>query len=311
MACWFARLAAVMPSRTPRDADLERLAVKHVERASATRAASCFTRSRERAHCAELRDGTALVVAGCVISVVIALSLSIGLSLGLLGGGGSILTVPILRYVAGMAPQAAIASSLFVVGVASVVGVVTHARAGRVRWRTAAMFGTAGMAGAYAGGQLSSLIPGRALLILFGVMMTATAIAMLRARRDLVPRTGELLARKVIAQGIVVGLVTGTIGAGGGFLIVPALVLRGGLPMPFAVGTSLVVIAMQSFAGFVGHLGHASIDWPVTLAVTGAAVIGCLVGGGLVERLAPATLRRGFGLFVLAMSGLVLLEELI
>jgi uncharacterized membrane protein YfcA len=241
--------------------------------------------------------------------VVLGLSVVIGVSLGLLGGGGSILTVPILTYVGGMPAKAAIASSLFVVGVTSAAGLLTHARLGRVRWGTGLLFGAAGMVGAYAGGQLAAFIPGRVLMILFGLMMAATAIAMLRSR-EVEPGTGHLAVGKVIAEGVVVGVVTGVVGAGGGFLVVPALVLLGGLSMPVAVGTSLVVIAMKSFAGLAGHLAHVDIDWPVTIAVTFAAVVGSLIGGNLVSRIPPAALRRGFGLFIIAMSALVLVKEL-
>lgn len=246
--------------------------------------------------------------------LVLALSVLIGVSLGLLGGGGSILTVPILTYVGGMPAKAAIASSLFVVGVTSAAGVLAHARIGRVRWGTGITFGAAGMVGAYAGGQLAAFIPGRLLMIMFGLIMAATAIAMLRPR-DLEAgagstTVGRLPVGRLIADGLVVGAVTGIVGAGGGFLVVPALVLLGRLPMPVAVGTSLVVIAMKSFAGFAGHLGHVSIDWPVTIGVTVAAVVGSFMGGKLIARISPAALRRGFGLFIIAMSVLVLGKEL-
>lgn len=245
------------------------------------------------------------------VFAVIALSVLIGVSLGLLGGGGSILTVPILTYVGGVSAKAAIASSLFVVGVTSVAGAISHARAGRVRWRTGVLFGAAGMVGAFGGGRLAAYIPGNVLMIMFGLMMAVTSIAMLRKPREIQPRTSDLPVGIVIAEGVVVGLVTGIVGAGGGFLVVPALVLLGGLSMETAVGTSLVVIAMKSFAGLAGHLGHVDINWPMTLAVTGAAVAGSVVGGRLAGRIPPLMLRRGFGVFVIAMAALVLIKELI
>ena len=245
-----------------------------------------------------------------MVVAVLALSITIGVSLGLLGGGGSILTVPILKYVGGMSAETAIASSLFVVGVTSAAGLLAHARAGRVRWRTGLLFGTAGMVGAYAGGHLSGLIPGRLLMILFGVLMAVTAIAMLRTRRDLEPRTGDVPVAGVLGNGLAVGVLAGVLGAGGGFLIVPALGLRGRLSMALAIGTSLVVIALQSFAGFVGHLGHVAINWPLTLGVTATAVLGSLAGGRFVGRIPHTTLRRGFGVFIIAMAALVLAKEL-
>ncbi len=245
-----------------------------------------------------------------MILAVLVLSILIGVSLGLLGGGGSILTVPILTYVGGMSAKAAIASSLFIVGVTSAAGLVAHARAGRVHWRTGLIFGAAGMVGAFGGGHLAAYIPGRLLMIMFGLMMAATAIAMLRKPRALAPSTGDLPVAKVVVEGIVVGIVTGIVGAGGGFLVVPALVVLGRIPMPLAIGTSLVVIAMKSFAGFAGHLDHVSIEWPITLGVAAAAVIGSVIGGKLVDRIPPASLRRGFGLFVIAMYAVVLITEL-
>lgn len=241
--------------------------------------------------------------------VVLALSVLIGISLGLLGGGGSILTVPILTYLGDLSPKEAIASSLFIVGVTSAAGLVKHARAGRVRWRTGAIFGAAGMLGAYGGGHVAAFIPGRLLMILFALMMGATAIAMLRKPRAITPGTGEMPVGKIVGEGIAVGVVTGIVGAGGGFLVVPALVLLGRLPMPLAIGTSLVVISMKSFAGFAGHLDHVTIDWPITLGVTAAAVVGSQIGGTLVDRIPASTLRRGFGLFVIAMAIFVLLME--
>jgi len=245
-----------------------------------------------------------------MVPVVLALSILVGVSLGLLGGGGSILTVPLLTYVGGLSVKTAIASSLFIVGVTSAAAVIPHARAGRVRWRTGVIFGAAGMVGAYAGGQLGALLPAKLLMIAFGLMMVTTALAMLRTPRPSVAKPGELPVLKVIIEGVVVGLVTGIVGAGGGFLVVPALVLLGGLPAPQAVGTSLVVIAMKSFAGFAGYLDHVTIQWPLTLAVTAAAVVGSLFGGQFVGRIAPSSLRRAFGVFVIVMAAFVFLMEL-
>lgn len=246
-----------------------------------------------------------------MLPLALALSLLIGVALGLLGGGGSILTLPILTYVVGMDAKAAIAASLFVVATTSAVGVVAHARAGRVRWRTGVIFGGAGMVGAYLGGRLAAYLPARLLMVLFAVMMVATAVAMLRGRRAAAETaTRELPVAKVVAEGVVVGVVTGIVGAGGGFLVVPALVLLGGLSMETAVGTSLVVISLKSFAGFYGHLGHVTLDWKVMLLVTAAAVVGSFGGGALAGRIPPAALRKGFGVFVLVMAAFILGKEL-
>ncbi len=247
-----------------------------------------------------------------MIALTVALAVLVGVSLGLLGGGGSILTVPLLAYVAGMDAKQAIATSLLVVGATSAVGAISHARAARVQWRVGLVFGAAGMAGAYAGGLLARFIPGTVLLIGFAVMMVATAIAMLRGRRNVESAAGEhpLPVLKIIAEGLVVGLVTGLVGAGGGFLVVPALVLLGGLPMPIAVGTSLVVIAMKSFAGLGGYLSSVHIDWTLAAMVTAAAVVGGLLGARLTALVNPDALRKAFGWFVLIMSSVIFAQEI-
>ena len=246
-----------------------------------------------------------------MIALTITLAVLVGLSLGLLGGGGSILTVPLLVYVAGMEPKAAIATSLLVVGVTSAVGAIAHARAGRVQWRTGAIFGAAGTAGAYTGGRLAQFIPGEILLLGFAAMMIATSAAMLRGRReiDAAKVHHRLPVARVILDGAVVGLVTGLVGAGGGFLVVPALALLGGLPMPVAVGTSLVVIAMKSLGGLAGYLAAVQIDWALAAAVTTAAVAGAVLGGRLTGVVKPDHLRKGFGWFVLVMGTVIVLQE--
>ncbi|TDC71711.1 sulfite exporter TauE/SafE family protein [Actinomadura sp. GC306] len=243
------------------------------------------------------------------LALTLLASVAVGISLGLLGGGGSILTVPILVYVAGVEAKQAIAMSLFVVGGTALAGLLPHARAGQVRWRTGLLFGGAGMAGAYTGGRLAAYIPAGVLLAAFAVMMAVTAIAMLRSRPAVAGRPVERPMPRILAEGVIVGIVTGLVGAGGGFLVVPALALLGGLSMPAAVGTSLLVIAMKSFAGLAGYLSGVGIDWPLALAVTGAAVVGGLVGARLGGRLDPARLRQAFGWFVLMMAAIVVAQQ--
>ncbi|GAA1696493.1 sulfite exporter TauE/SafE family protein [Nonomuraea maheshkhaliensis] len=235
----------------------------------------------------------------------------IGVALGLFGGGGSILAVPVLVYLAGVPTKQAIAMSLLVVAVTSAVSAIGHARAGRIRWRTGLIFGAAGMAGAYGGGLLGPHLPETLLMAAFAAMMLATAIAMIRHRRT--PSAGpahhELPVLHVIAEGVAVGLVTGLVGAGGGFLVVPALVLLGGLPMGVAVGTSLLVIAMKSLAGLAGYLHSVPLDWSLALPVTAAAVAGGLAGGSLAGRINADRLRKAFGWFVLVMGAFVLIQQ--
>ncbi|MYS07163.1 TSUP family transporter [Streptomyces sp. SID6041] len=263
--------------------------------------------------------------------LVVGASLLIGLSLGVLGGGGSILTVPILVYLAGRGTEEAIATSLFVVGVTSLAALVPHARARRVRVRTGLLFGAFSMVGAYAGGRLAAYVPGTVLLVGFGLMMLATAVAMLRRPRDegdggvggVQPASGGASSRApgragerrpalggLAAKGLAVGAVTGLVGAGGGFLVVPALVLLGGLPAGVAVGTSLLAIAMNSFAGLAGHLAGVTIDWRLALTVTAAAVLGGTAGARLAGRIPPDALRTAFGWFTVVMGAFVLARQL-
>ncbi|WP_426756265.1 sulfite exporter TauE/SafE family protein [Myxococcus sp. Y35] len=238
----------------------------------------------------------------------IAGSLLVGILLGLLGGGGSILTVPLLVYVLGVEPRTAIAMSLVVVGITSASGAFLHARAGRVRWRTGLVFGAGGMAGAFLGGRLNPYLAPDTLLVLFAGVMVAAAVAMLR-RKDAAPSTSgprpAPSTPRVLAQGSAVGILSGLVGAGGGFLIVPALMLVG-LSAPMATATSLVVIALQCAAGFVGHLGHVDLPWVLTGEVLLAAMTGSLLGGRLAGRVSPSHLRKGFALFVLATAMLLL-----
>ncbi|TAN53326.1 MAG: sulfite exporter TauE/SafE family protein [Methylococcaceae bacterium] len=244
------------------------------------------------------------------------LSLGIGLLLGLLGGGGSILTVPMLVYLAGMDPKAAIATSLLVVGLSSGVATLPHARLGNVCWRAGAAFGLAAMAGAYVGGRLAALIPGQLLMQMFGVMMLVTACAMLFKRRETeanatssCPRSPWILWAIAI-QGGAVGCLTGLIGAGGGFLIVPALTLMGGLSMRAAIGTSLLIITANAFAGLTGYLNHVQIDPTFAGGVTTLTVLGSLFGSRLAPHVSSQALRSGFGLCVSAIALYILHREL-
>lgn len=233
-----------------------------------------------------------------------------GLTLGLLGGGGSILTVPILVYALGVDEKSAIATSLLVVGATSAMALVAHARHSNVSWKTGVIFGLFGMGGAFGGGLLAQFIPGTFLLVLFAALMLITSVAMLRGKKNQAGQEREeeeeepddLPVLKIALEGSVVGLVTGLVGAGGGFLVVPALVLLGGLSMKRAIGTSLLVISMKSFAGFAGFAGHVSIDYGLALGFVGAAMVGTLVGVRLSRHIDGQKLRKGFAVFVLVMA---------
>jgi uncharacterized membrane protein YfcA len=241
--------------------------------------------------------------------LAIAAALLIGVTLGLLGGGGTILTVPLLVYALGLSPKNAIATSLVVVAATAAASLFVHARAGHVQWRTGLIFGGVGMLGAYAGGLLGARVPGQVLLVAFASMMVVTAIAMLRRGPAVVPAREHALP-KILLEGFVVGAVTGFVGAGGGFLVVPALALLGGLSMRDAVGTSVLVIALKSSAGFVGYAGHVEVDWPLAAVMSAAAIVGSLLGARVAHRVPQAKLRRGFAIFVLASGVAMVVAEL-
>lgn len=252
------------------------------------------------------------------------LAVFIGIAVGLFGGGGSILTTPLLIYVMGFQPKPAIVASLVLVAVTSAFGLISHARAGRVQWKRGLFFGGAGMVGAFIGGQIGALLPGSLLLAAFAAMMGFTAIAMVRGRKKVAvsKKHAGFPVFRVLLDGAVVGLVTGLVGAGGGFLVVPALALLGGLPMPVAVGTSLLVVMMKSVAGFLGYMvafggdtfiswnSEITLDWTVIAFITVAAIIGALIGSVLAGKIHPDKLRKAFGWFVLAMAVFILAQEL-
>ena len=245
-----------------------------------------------------------------MVVLAAALSLVIGVVLGMLGGGGAILMLPMLVYAVGLEPKAAIASSLFVVGTTSIAGMTMHARTGGVRWKVGAMFGAAAMAGAYAGGQVAHLVPGTVLLVLFGLVMVVTATAMLKGRKPGTDKPHALRLGRALGLGASVGVLSGLVGAGGGFLIVPALTLFGGLAMREAIGTSLFVIALQSFAGFAGQITHVHVEWTLVLLVTAAAFAGSLAGARLGAKLSPHGLRHGFAWLVIAMGLFMFAKQL-
>ena len=244
------------------------------------------------------------------MAMIILLSSLIGLSLGFLGGGGSILAVPVLAYGAGLPAKEAIATSLIVVGATSAFALIPHARRGHVEWRTGAIFAGTAMFGAYMGGRAALWFSGSALLLIFAAMMVMTALAMFRGRGEMKTNKDKPLPiGLVIAEGLVVGASTGLVGAGGGFLVVPALVLLGGMEMHKAVGTSLIVIALKSFAAFAGHAAHISIDVQLTLIVTVAAVFGSVAGTLFSKKIPANRLRQAFAVFVLVMAGYVVWRE--
>jgi uncharacterized membrane protein YfcA len=241
----------------------------------------------------------------------------IGLSLGLLGGGGSILTVPILVYVLGFGAKESIAMGLAVVGVTSLFGAMGHWRKGNLQLRAALVFGAVAMAGTYAGARLSAFVSGAVQLLLFATVMLVAALFMFRnGRKEAAlaacrtcapaPEAHKAPFPLMAAAALGVGGLTGLIGVGGGFLVVPALVLLVGLPMKQAVGTSLLVIAFNSFVGFAGYLGHVQVPWTYLGIFTVIAVAGILAGTWASHFVSQAALKRAFSAF-LVLTGLFLL----
>lgn len=238
--------------------------------------------------------------------LALALSTLIGVSLGVLGGGGSTLAVPVLVYVARVDVHAAIGMSLAVVGATALVGSLVHARSGRVDVRAGTLFGLAGVLGAPLGAQATHLVPPRVLMLLFAALMLAVGALMLRGRGTARPAPASPHRAAGPAAGFGVGLLTGFLGVGGGFLIVPALTLLAGLPIHRAIGTSLLVIAANSAAGVASHLRQGEMPLRLTAAFTAAATLGALAGVRMGSSLDPLRLRRAFALFVI-LVGLLLL----
>ncbi len=237
----------------------------------------------------------------------------IGVTLGLLGGGGSILTVPIFVYVLGYAAKPAIATSLAVVGATSLLAAINHARAKNIDAQAAVWFAPSAMLGTFIGTKLAMMLGGTTQLLIFAAVMLTSALLMLRDQNTSEKFSSEQTSLKPLwtlaVTGLGVGLLTGLVGVGGGFLIVPALVLLAGLPMKRAVGTSLALIALNSFIGFFGYVQTVSLDWPLIAAFVMVATAGSLIGARLVQVISAAVLRRSFGIFLLCMSAFIFYQN--
>ena len=246
-----------------------------------------------------------------MIFIELVLGFGIGLSLGLLGGGGSILTVPALVYLVGQTPQVAVTTSLAIVGANSVMGAMFHNSKGKLDWNVALIFGSAGMLAAYLSAGISKHIVPEFLLVAFGVLMLVIGVMLLfrRSKEEETSYKAKPLML-VLVTGAGVGLLTGILGVGGGFLVVPALVMLLGLPIQVAVGTSLVVIAMNSVAGFLGHASSGSFDWMVTLVFVAAGLVGTFSGMRLSSRLSSSKLQKAFAVFVIALAFFLLFDNL-
>ncbi len=246
-----------------------------------------------------------------MVAIAVVAGAVIGLSMGALGGGGSILAVPVLVYALYLDPQAATTASLVIVGVTAIVAALSHARAGRVDWRAALIFGALGVPASVGGSLLNRVVDPQVLLLAFAALMLLAAAAMYRRSRASEPAsatpspTGPLQVVRVVVVALVVGFLTGFLGVGGGFLIVPALVLAMGFGMPTAVGTSLVIISITSLAAFVERAGHGAIAWEVIVPFTAAAIAGSLIGKRLAEKVSGAALTRAFAALLVLVAGYV------
>lgn len=260
-------------------------------------------------------------IAGYIASVII------GISLGLIGGGGSILTLPVLVYLFGVEPILATAYSLFIVGATSLVGGITKFKQGLVNVKTAVIFGIPSIAAVFVTRKfLVPLIPNHILnignfeitkpiliMVLFAVLMVAASYSMIKNGEKETIQEGKQHFNypMILLEGTVVGILTGLVGAGGGFLIIPALVLFSKLSMKMAVGTSLFIIAAKSLIGFTGDISHYEMDWQLLGIVTSVAIVGIFIGNALNKKIPGERLKKWFGWFVLVMGIYIIIKELV
>lgn len=257
----------------------------------------------------------------------IILATCVGITLGLIGGGGSILALPILKYVMGVETKSAIAMTLAIVGIVSAIGTIPHWKQGNVNFKTAALFSPGAMLGSYLGARIASLpiITSTIQLIGFAIMMLVAAFFMIRKssrKLDRESKDGVEYKHKhkhkhndayrllfAPLEGLVVGIITGFVGVGGGFMIIPTLVLLGKTPMKEAVGTSLLIITFKSITGFAGYFGQVAIDVNLMIIFTIAACLGIVSGAYLTNFVKPKLLEKGFGYFVIAVAIFILIKR--
>ena len=232
-----------------------------------------------------------------------------GLSLGLLGGGGSILTVPILIYAAGMPTKSAVAMSLAVVGIATIFGVLGHHKSGNISYKTAFIFILTAIPSTFIGSYLSQFISGNMQLIIFSIVMIMAASFMLKGRKEVNAEQMKTSYPLTLLSGFVVGTMTGLIGVGGGFLIVPSLMYFTGTDMKKSVGTSLFIISINSLFGFISYIGKVEIDWIFMLKFTLSSILGILIGSKLVKFIPQKLLKKAFAIFLIVMGNFIFIKN--
>lgn len=251
-------------------------------------------------------------------------SLFIGVSLGLIGGGGSILTVPVLVYLFAVSPTLAISYSLFIVGITSLVGAYNNYRKHLVNFKTVLLFGSSSITTVFIARKfiipfvpdvfftIGSFNVTHALfvMVVFALLMVAASVSMIKSKTIEVENGRKSSPAVLIVYGILIGLVTGFLGAGGGFLLIPALVILMKLPMKEAIGTSLLIIALNSLIGFLGDLGRHPTDWLMIIIISAISIAGIFIGGYFNQRVNPTRLKKGFGWFVLIMGIYIIVKEL-
>ncbi|MBD2439142.1 sulfite exporter TauE/SafE family protein [Nostoc sp. FACHB-110] len=250
------------------------------------------------------------------------LAVCVGLSLGLIGGGGSILAVPVLIYVMGVQVKSAIAMSLVIVGVVSLIGIVPHWQQGNVNFKIAVLFAPGAMLGAYIGARMATLpliTPTIQLGLFISMMLLAAYFMIQNSNHEPVPAEVDTQITQeksshfpswfaIPLEGLGVGIITGLVGTGGGFMIIPALVLLGNTPIRQAIGTSLAIIVFKSISGFIGYLGSIPVDINLMLTFSLAASAGMLIGAYLTQFLEAKQLEKGFGYFVILVAIFMLLK---
>lgn len=242
-------------------------------------------------------------------------ALFIGITLGLLGSGGSILTVPVLNYLVGQETKVAIAGSLMIVGIISLFSLIPYARQKMVEWRTVFLFGIPGMAGAVFGAWTAHFVSDEMQMLIFTALLLVAAYFMYKPMKLSDEPHEPRAFYKILIDGFVVGAVTGLVGVGGGFLIIPALVLLGGLSMRLAVGTSLVIIAAKSFAGFIGYMPvlddlGLQVDWNIIWIFSAIGIFGGWIGHKISSKIDQNTLKKGFAVFMVLMGLFILYKNL-